>query len=194
MTDYTISAGDFIRPHSSPWGSPHIRTCKLSTGISSNIIYLGSIVGLDVNSTSFRDCVAPSSLTSGTVVSTQIVGIAAEGPGASATSPSSTNVQGTIIPVWDANPSCEFRARTKNGLLNSTLVGEVHDILWDSTMHVHLINVGASSLATAQPRALITGLIDNSGDSGGIVTFKFFPRDPATASTTAGELLAYWKS
>jgi len=192
MTDYAIGTGDFIRPHSSPWGSPHIRTCKLSTGISSNIIYIGSIVGIDVNSTAFRDCVSPSSLTSNTVVSTQIVGVAAEGPGASASSPSSTNVQGTIIPVWDANPSCEFRARTKNGLLNSTLVGEVHDILWDSTMHVHLINVGASSLGTAAPRALITGLLDASGDSGGLVTFKFIPRD-VTSSLSTANLLAYWK-
>ncbi len=192
MTDITPTAGDYIRPHSSPWGSPHIRHSILSTGISSQIIYIGSVVSIDVNSTQFRNCIIPSSLTSNTVVSTQIVGVAAEGPGANATSPSSTNVQGTVIPVWDANPSCEFRARTRNGLLNSTLVGEVHDILWDSTLHIHLINVGASSLSAAAPRVLITGLLDNSGDSGGLITFKFIPRD-VTSSLSTANLLAFWK-
>ena len=191
MTDYAIGTGDFIRPHSSPWGSFHIRHCKLSTGISSQIIYVGSFVGLDVNSTSFQDCIVPSSLTSNTVVSTAIVGVAAEGPGANATSPSSTNVQGTLIPVWDANPSIEFRGRTKNGLLNSTLVGQVHDILWDSTMHVFLVNVGASSVGGA-PRVLVTGLIDNSGDSGGAVTFKFITHDTVSTGPNLNTL-AYWK-
>ncbi len=192
MADITPTAGDYLRPHSSPWGSPHIRTMALSTGISSNIIYIGTVVGLDVNSTQFRNCVSPSSLTSNTVVSTAIVGIAAEGPGASATSPSSTNIQGTLIPVWDANPSIEFRGRTRNGLLNSTIVGEVKDILWDSTLHIHLINVGASSLSAPAPRVLITGLLDNSGDSGGLVTFKFLQKD-VTSSLSTNSLLAFWK-
>lgn len=192
MADITPTGGDFFRPHMSPWGSPQIRTMALSTGISSNIIYIGTVVGLDVNSTSYRNCVSPSSLTSNTVVSTAIVGIAAEGPGASATSPSSTNVQGTLIPIWDANPSIEFRGRTRNGLLNSTIVGEVKDILWDSTLHIHLVNVGASSLSAPAPRVLITGLLDNSGDSGGAVTFKFITKD-ITSSLSTNSLLAFWK-
>lgn len=191
MTDITPTAGDFIRPWRAPWGGMTTYPYKLSTGISSNKIYLGSVVGLDVNSTSFQDCIVPSSLTSSgpAVASTAIVGIAAEGP--ATTSPSSTNTQGTFIPVWEANPNVEFVARTRNGLLNSTCVGQAKEIWWDSTLNIHLINIGASSLATPMPRVIVTGLIDNSGDSGGRVAFRFMTHD-RTSSLSTASLLAFY--
>lgn len=193
MTDITPTAGDFIRPWRSPWGAYPVIGMKLSTGISSNKIYVGTVVGLDVNSTAFQDCISPSSLAASSgpvIVSTAIVGIAAEGPGT--TSPSSTNVQGTIIPVWEANPNVEFIARTRNGLLNSTCVGQIKELWRDSTLNIDMVNIGASSQATPQPRVVITGLIDASGDSGGRVTFRFCTKDASVAGSTAN-LLAFYR-
>ena len=189
MADITPTAGDYMRPFRSPWGNFPTRQMPLSTGISSNAIYIGSVVGLDSATTNGQSQIVPSSLTSNTVVSTQIVGVAAEGP--ATTSPSSTNVAGTMIPVWEANPNVEFKARTRNGLLNSTLIGSYHTILWDSTLHIFLVNVGASS-ATTPVSVVITEMIDNPGDSGGAVAFRFCPRDPTSSLSTAN-VLAFYK-
>lgn len=189
MTDWVPTVGDYVRPHRSPWGGFPIRTMPLSTGISSNAIFVGQMVSLDLNSTAFNNCIVPSSLTSNTVVSTRNVGFAAD----CSTTPSNANniAQGTAWPVWDANPNVEFRARTRNGLLNSTLVGEAHSLLWDSTLHIHYVNVGASS-ATTPVNVIITGLIDASGDSGGLVTFSV-PAHDITSSLSTANILAFYR-
>lgn len=163
-----------------------MRSIALSTGISSNTINVGQVVGLDVNSTAFQNCIVPSSLTSNTVVSTAIVGIAAE----NSTALGGKNAQGTVVPVWDANPNVEFRCRTRNGLLNSTIVGQAHSLLWDSTLKIHYVNVGASC-ATTPVSVIVTDLIDNSGDSGGIVAFRFCAKDPTSSLSTANILAFY---
>lgn len=188
MTDFTPNAGDFVRPHRSPWGGFPTRGMQLSTGISSNIIYVGAVVGLDVNSTAFQNCIVPSSMTSNTVVSTAVVGFAAD----SSTNLSNANniAQGVVFPVWEANPMVEFRARTRNGLLNSTLVGQAHSLLWDSTQHIHYVNVGASS-ATTPFNVIITDLIDQTGDSGGWVAFRCCAKDPTSSLSTANILAFY---
>lgn len=189
MADITPGASDYVRPHRSPWGAFPMRGMPLSTGISSNAIYVGQMVSLDVNSTAYQNCIVPSSLTSNTIVSTANVGFAAD----SSTGLSNANNigQGAMYPVWEANPMVEFRARTRNGLLNSTLVGQPHSILWDSTLHIHLVNVGASS-ATTPVNVIITELIDNSGDSGGAVVFRVPARD-VTSSLSTANILAFYK-
>ena len=171
MADYALNSGDFIRPHKSPWGAFPARSCKLSTGISTNVIKVGQVVGLDTDSTAYRDCVKPVPQSSGSLepVAASIVGIAAEG----STSMGSQNAQGTVISVWEANPNVEFRARTRFGLLNSTIVGTHKEIHRDSTLGIDVISLRASSLATPANCVIVTGLLDASGDSGGAVTFKF---------------------
>jgi hypothetical protein len=187
MTDIAPGAGDFIRPWYSPWGGFPVRTMGLSTGISTVVVNVGMVMGLDVNTATNGNLVVPSSLTSNTVVSTVIVGIAAE----NSTTIGGKNTQFWQVPIWDANPNIEFRARTRNGLLQSTLVGsKTHSILWDSTLRIHQINVGASS-ATTPVNVCITALIDNVGDSGGAVAFKFLPRD-ATSSLSTANVLAFY--
>lgn len=197
MTDIALSSGNIMRPYRSPWGSFPIRNIACSTGVSTNIIRIGQVVQLDVNSTAFQNCVLPSSLSSAVVVSTAIVGIAAESPGLNLSPPvggtmTSTSPGGTpVIPVWEANPNVEFRVNTRKGLLNSTLVGQYRDIEWDSTLNIHLVNVGAAQLTTPQPRVVITGLIDNVGDSGGAITVRFLTKDPSIAGSTA-RILAFY--
>src|SRR5262245_9405751 len=188
MADITPGAADYVRPHRTPWGGFHTRTMQLSTGISSVVLNVGMIVQLDPNTATNGNLIVPSSLTSNTVASTQTVGVVAE----NSTAIGGKNAQFTQVPVWDANPQCEFRARTRNGLLQSTLVGShAHAILWDSTLRIHLINVGASCVAGLVGYVTITELIDNVGDSGGAVAFKFNPRD-ATSSLSTANLLAFF--
>ena len=159
-----------------------------STGISSNAISIGAVVGLDLNTATNGNLIVPSSMTSNTVVSTAIVGIAA----ANSTALGVNSAQFSAFPVYDANPNVEFRARTRNGLLASTLVGSNnHSILWDSTLKIHLINAGASS-ATTPVNVVITELLDSVGDSGGAVAFKFIARD-ATSSLSTANILAFYR-
>lgn len=188
MADITPTAGDFVRPYRTPWGGFPIRSIGLSTGISSNTINVGMVVQLDPNTATNGNLIVPSSLTSNTVVSTGIVGIAAE----NSTATGGQTAQFAKVPVWDACPLVEFRARTRNGLLQSTLVGSNnHSILWDSTLKIHLINVGASS-ATTPVNVCITELLDNVGDSGGAVAFSFIARD-ATSSLSTANVLAFYR-
>lgn len=86
--------------------------------------------------------------------------------------------------MWDANPNVEFRARTRFGLLNSTIVGTAKELHRDSTLGIDVVNLAASSLATPANCVIITGLLDAVGDSGGAVTFKF---------NTSSGFLAFWK-
>lgn len=195
MTDFTLSSGSYMRPFRARNGGAFpIRQMGLSTGISSNIIRVGTIVGLDQNTTNGASLIVPSSVTSNALVSTCVVGVAAEGPGAAGGGPSSTNATGTLIPVWEADPQVEFRAHTKNGLLNSTLLGQFKEVLRDTTLNIDLINVGASCLTTPINHVLITQLIDAAGDSGGAVAFRFVPREAgtATSSLSTGRRLAFF--
>jgi len=176
MADITLTSGMVMRPYRSPWGAFPTKGFALSSGISSNAILLGRIVGLDVNTDSNASQILPSSNTNGDVVSTAIVGVAAESPSGGAVG--STNTRGTVISVWEANPSVEFRAQTFNANLASSQVGKLKEIKWDSTLNIHLIDLAAST-ATAV-RAIVTGLIDNEGDSGGAVSFRFVTQDGST--------------
>lgn len=192
MTDFVLSSGNTIRPHRSPWGAYPVRTMKLSTGVSSNQIYIGSVVGLDQTaaSTAFGDCVQKIAQSSRSLnpAAGSIVGISAETPSSSvpgsgfnlgSTTP---GAQGSIV-VWEANPNVEFKAWTRFGLLTSTIVGVIKELTRDTTLNIDLVNLSASSLATPANCVIVTGLIDNSGDSGGAVTFRF--------NTSSGYLAFY---
>src|SRR5260221_2673693 len=177
MTDFVLSAGNTIRPHRSPWGAFPVRHYPISTDIASNQIFIGSLVGLDqtAGSTSFQGSLTKIGTSSGMIfpAASQIVGIAAENPTANL----SPNVGGAItsttagsmpvIPVWEANPNVEFKAWTRWGLLTSTIAGSARELVRDSTLNIDLVNLVASSLATPPKFLIVTGLIDNSGDSGG---------------------------
>ncbi len=181
MADITPNAGDFVRPHKSPWGAFPIRSMKLSTGISSATIRVGQLVVLD-SSTNVADSIIPCASSSNTLnpAAGSVVGFAAE----NSTANGSQTAAGTFVPVYDANPMVEFRARTRGGLLNSTIVGQPKELTRDSTLNIDLVDLkSASSLATPAKLVIVTSLLDNSGDSGGAVTFRF--------NTSSGFLALY---
>ena len=171
MADFALNSGDSVRPHKSPWGAFPIRSMKLSTGISTAVVRVGQLVGLDTGSTSFTDCIIPVAQSSGSLNpgAGTVVGFAAE----NSTAAGSQTAQGTVVPVWEANPMVEFRGRTRFGLLNSTIVGTAKELHRDSTLGIDVVSLRGSSLATPANLVIVTGLIDASGDSGGAVTFRF---------------------
>jgi len=187
MTDFVLSSGNIMRPYRSPWGAFPTRGFALSTGISSNAIILGRIVGLDVNTDSNASQILPSSQTAGVVMSTAIVGVAAEG----AVGPGSTNTRGTVISVWEANPLIEFRANTQGANLGSSQVGKTKALVWDSTLTIHKVDLSNSTLINV--RCVVTQLLDNEGDSGGAVAFRFIANTPPAAdSTVSRSVLAFY--
>ncbi len=184
MANIALNAGDFVRPYRSPWGAFPIRTMKCSTGTSTQIIRVGQLVTLDTaGSTSFRDCIIPCPVSSQTLdpVAATVVGFAAETP---STANLSTAIGAQpVIPVWDANPNIEFKARTRNGLITSSIVGTRKELGRDTTNNIDVVLLNASSLATPQNMVIVTALIDAAGDSGGAVAFKFL--------TSSGQLAFY---
>ena len=178
MTDFVLSAGNTIRPHRSPWGAFPVKGAAISTGISSNQINIGTVVQLDGST---NNQIFPVALSSRSLNPSAIVGVAAEATQGGGTT---TNARGTVISVWEANPNVEFKAWTRFGLLDSTLLGQPKELTRDSTLNIDLVNLSASSLATPAKCVIITSLIDAAGDSGGAVTFRF---------NTSSGFLAYYK-
>lgn len=176
MTDFTLSSGMILRPYRSPWGAFPTRGFALSSGISSNAIQVGRIVSLDANTDSNAGQVLPSSQTAGVVMSTAIVGVAAESP----SNPGSTNTKGTVISVWEANPLIEFRAQTQGATLGSSQVGKLKAVVWDSTLAIHKVDLSNSTAINV--RCVVTQLIDTEGDSGGAVAFRFLTSDPSAST------------
>lgn len=186
MADFVLGAGNYARPYRSPWGSFPTRSFPLSSGISSNAIQLGRIVALDANTDANASQILPSSQTAGVVMSTTIVGIAAE----AATGPGSTNSSGTFVSVWECNPLVEFRFHTQNAVLASSQIGKLKAVVWDSTLNIHKVDLSNSTAVNV--RVVVTGFIDNLGDSGGAVAARFLARCPSDGSTAINNNLALY--
>ena len=173
MADLTLSSGSFCRPFRSPWGAFPTVTKTTSTGISSNAIRLGALMKLDDRTSTTTHRVCPTS----TTIDQLLVGIAAQ------TISGSSAANFTEIAIWDANPLVEFKAVTKGATLLSAQVGTGAALAWDSTLNILYVDLGNSSAGDA--RVLITDLIDNVGDSGGYVAFRFMTesRESTVASS-----------
>jgi hypothetical protein len=84
----------------------------------------------------------------------------------------------------------EFRAQTQGANLQLSAVGKNKALVWDSTLTIHKVDLSNSTIINVRVR--VTGLIDNEGDSGGAVSFRFLTRTPgdstaiSSASTTEG--------
>jgi hypothetical protein len=176
MAEISLSSGSICRPFRSPWGAFPIRHMPLSTGVSSLAIRLGQQVRLDDRTSTCGHRIM-AAITTG---ETLLVGIAAEGTIAGS---GSTSTVDTEIPVWEANPMVEFVANTKGGALVSTIVGSARSLAWDSTLNICYVDVGAST--GADNRVVVTELIDNIGDTGGRVAFRFMGQDRASTNNSS---------
>lgn len=184
MADITLSSGSYCRPWRSPWGAFPTKSMLLSTGVSSAAILLGRAVTLDWSGSTTAGLVKASTADN----TFFLVGIAAETKG-------TTSATRDPILVWEANPLVEFRAQTKTAALASSHVGLRKTLHWDSTLGVSYVDLGAST--ASDYRVVVTGLIDNEGDSGGSVSFKFMSRlegniGSSVAITSTSPILAFF--
>lgn len=174
MTDFSLSSGSICRPYRSPWGAFPTRTFGVSTGVSSAAIPLGRVLTLDyteAGNSSVNMYVKGSTSADNHFY---CVGVSAEN------TPSSAAI-GQPISVWECNPLVEFKAVTKFGTLQSSHVGLTKTLHRDSTLDIAYIDLSAST--AADNRVVVTGLIDQQGDSGGYVSFRFLTNSYRQGST-----------
>lgn len=169
MAQVALSSGSIMRPYRSPWGAfPIKQMTPISTGATINV---GRVVTLDytANSTNVGKIKASSADNHWFAV-----GVAGQA------STMSSGVEPQPIPVWEANPMVEFVANTINAATASSQIGLRKKIVWDSTLNIGVIDLGAST--AADWRVVVTGmngvngqtgLQGDLGDSGAQVTFRF---------------------
>lgn len=170
-TDWTISSGDYMRPYRTQGTDAISLDYKPESTAQSFLV--GALLEADslVSTSAHRLRIAKVSAS--TVVSTAILGIAAE--------PASSVTDATRI-FWPVNGQVEFMARTRGSTLNSTNIGQPFGLFFDSTKNV--FGVDLANTQSTSIRVVITGLIDGVGDSGGYVRFKF--GRPAGSTVTFG--------
>ena len=159
MAQVDLSSGSYVRPHRCPWGAFPVRNM---TPHSTATIHLGNMVTLGTIASTLQNTILQSTIPN----AFYIVGIA----GSSFTFTSSATTP-NAIPVWEANPMCEFRAQTKGDALASSHVGLRRSLAWDSTLNVHYVELGAST--ATDWRVVVTGIVQDAGSSGGTVSFRF---------------------
>ncbi len=164
MADIALSSGSICRPFRSPWGAFPTRTMPIIS--TTPRVDVGRVMTLNYTGSTDAGSITPSTADN----TFYTVGIAASSQTGFA---SSVNILQNM-PVWEANPLVEFRAATKGATLASSHVGLRKKLVWDSTLAISWIDLTAST--ATDWRVVVTGLIDNVGDSGGAVSFRFIDR------------------
>jgi hypothetical protein len=70
---------------------------------------------------------------------------------------------------------------TKGGTLQSSQVGLTKTLHWDSTLNIAYVDLSASTVT--DHRVVVTQLLNDQGDSGGRVAFRFISNQRAQGST-----------
>lgn len=159
MADIVLSSADYFRPARCPWGQPRVAFAYESTGQSYRY---GALLEHDIDVSTAAGRLALATVSGSTVTSTSIVGVAAE--------PASSVVT-TKRTYFPADAATEFWGRTIRGVLGSSCVFKAYGIAYDSTLQIHLVDLGNAQ--STSERVIVTELVDNAGDSGGAVLFKF---------------------
>lgn len=177
MADFVISSGDYLRPYRLQ-GSDAV-AIDYGPESSAQSFLTGFLLERDsqVGTSAHRLRVALRS--NSTVTSTSLIGVAAE--------PASSVQDATRI-FWRIDPSVEYMARTRGSTITSTNVGLAYGLFFDSTKNVY--GVDLANKESTSLRVIITGLIDQVGDSGGYVRFKFAcPIGPASVPSTGASTI-----
>jgi len=170
MADFVISSGDYMRPYRTQGSDAGTIDYSFESSVAQTFP-VGSVLEFD----STANTVRLASTTGSTVNSGGIIGVAAE---------PATGIANQTRIFWRIDPSLEYIARTRGGVLGSTTVGVKCGLFRDSSKNVFLLDF-ANKVSTSV-RAVVTGLIDNVGDSGGYVRFKWGSNqgDSTTPSVT----------
>lgn len=184
MADISLSSNSIIRPYRTPWGSPQIRHFEESTCASSKVVKMGDVVTNNtvVSTGGFRIVRAPSSGGDGgnlmEVGIGSLIGVAlGTSTGDGSTAGLMENGKGLnrakFIPVALADQHTEFVGYLKGGLpAASSMIGQAKALIYDSTLHVFMVDSTNSTAALAAVR--VTDIAaDLHGDTNGAVVFKF---------------------
>lgn len=161
------------RPYRTPRGSFQIKYFQPSTvaGSTAAIAY-GDVVAFDVNVASANFRIVKSTVGSGTqdIISSAIVGIAAE-PDAGSPTASALSAQAKVG-VYLAEREAEFAFPSKftGATYLSTLVGTRRSVAYDSTNSFYYV---ASASTAGSESVVITGLMHDEGTSNGVVIARF---------------------
>lgn len=159
MADKVISSADYIRPVRSPYGQHPINQIGESTTGQTWTAY-GDLLQLGASTDNHR-CIRAST-TGSTCNSVTLIGVAAQ---------PASGVQDTPITYYEPFPEVSFWARSRGGVLGSSCVGTSYGFFRDSSKNVWLVDFG--NKVDTSCRCIVTRLVDDIGDSGGAVHFRF---------------------
>ena len=157
-----------------------------STGVSSAAIHLGRPVTMDyleAGNSSVGGYIKASTADN----TFYLVGIAAN------LVSGSTATTGSDCSVWEANPLVEFKAVTKGATLQSSALGLTKTLHWDSTLNIAYVDLTAST--AGDHRVVLTQNLDQQGDSGGYVAFRFITnrREQGSTINSSTPYLAFYR-
>lgn len=191
MADWTINSGSNPQHYRSRGGAgcPSIRYFQEATCASSAVIKAGDVVQNDtvVSTGGFRIVRAVCGGGTPAVVlnTTNVVGLAIENSTSDGSTTGFTNAQGDrvgyrMIGVLCAESDVEFRGYLDAGPSFSSMIGTQHNLRYDSTNHVYLVESTNSTASLAS--VTITDVpLETVGDTNGPVIFKFLPANTSPA-------------
>jgi len=183
MADWTINAGSNPSHYRSRGGAatPVIRYFQESTCASTAVIKAGDVVQNDtvVSTGGFRICRAVCGGGTPAIVlnTTNVVGIAIEGSTSDGSTAGLTGAQlnqvgARMIGVLIAENDAEFKGYLDSGPSLPSMIGTQHNLRYDSTNHVYLVESTNSTASLAS--VTITDIpLETVGDTNGPVIFKF---------------------
>lgn len=177
MADYVITADSNPQHYGAGANTPLIRYYQESTCVSTAVIKRGDIVSFDTvtSSASFRIRRAPfdGGTTPNLLNTTNVVGVAVEASTSDGSTTGLANPRVRLIGVAVAEPNAEFVGYLLgNGAADSTQLGKLLAVRYDSTNHIYGVDSTNSTAALAS--VAITGIPEPTiGDTNGAVIFKF---------------------
>jgi len=191
MADWTINAGSNPQHYRSRAGAgtPAIRYFQESTCASTAVIKAGDIVSNDtvVSTGGFRIVRAPFNGGTPAVVlnTTNVLGIAIENSTSDGSTTGlalndNTQIANRQLGVLIADGDAEFRGYLDAGPSLSSMIGTAHNIRYDSTNHVYLVE--STNSTSGLTSVFITDVPrETVGDTNGPVIFKFLAANVSPA-------------
>ena len=177
MAQWTLTAGHYMRPYRSFKAAPTIRHFQCSTAASTALITTGMPVTSDTNvATSAFRIVRPKIASSNSqmeIAITSLIGIAADNDTSGGTTSGLANLSNRKIPVYVADGQTEWIGWCAGaGVVDSTMIGQTKNIIWDSTLKTFFIDsTNSTSALNAVTIVDIPEYAINS--TNGPVIFKF---------------------
>lgn len=178
MAQLNHSTRSTPEPYRSLRGSFRLEAFQPSTTVSSAVIAYGDVVQFDVNvaSANHRIVKASTMANAPNVVSTAIVGIAAEAD-LSSVSATSPNPGKLLVYVAERESEFIFPSKTAGAAYDSSLVGLRKALGYDSTNSMFYVDTANSTAGDAT--ILVTGLGSDAGTTNGTIIGRFISTNVA---------------